>query len=220
MRFETLGGWRGATLLAVILGSSAVLLAACGGSESGAKEPSGTYTLEVVKASFPAKQAVARPSVLTLAVRNAGQTTAPDVAVAVRSFYYRSEYPGLANRARPIWIVDSGPGATPATAVETVPFDSPGADVTATTNIWAAGALAAGQTRTFRWQLEPVKAGEHTVAYTVGAGLNGRARASSPSGSAVAGSFSVAIAKAPPASHVDPETGVVKSGAYPVAPGP
>jgi hypothetical protein len=204
-----------------MLGSSTVLLAGCGGgSEQDVHEPSGTYTLEVVKASFPEKQAVARPSVLTLAVRNAGQTEAPDVAVAVRSFYYRSEYPGLANRARPIWIVDSGPGATPATAVETVPFDSPGADVTATTNIWAAGALAPGETRTFRWDLEPVKAGEHTVAYTVGAGINGRALASSPSGSAVTGSFSVAIAKAPPASHVDPETGAVASGAYPVAPGP
>ncbi len=203
-----------------MLGSSALLLAACGGSQQDVHEPSGSDTLEVVKASFPAKQAVARPSVLTLTVRNAGQTAAPDVSVAVRSFYYRSEYPGLANRARPIWIVDSGPGATPATAVNTVPFDSPGGDVTATTNIWAAGALAAGETRTFRWRLEPVRAGEHTVEYTIGAGINGRARASSPSGGAVTGRFSVAIAKAPPASHVDPETGAVASGAYPVAPGP
>jgi hypothetical protein len=144
----------------------------------------------------------------------------PDVAVTVRSFYYRSEYPNLAERARPIWIVDQGPGAIPRKPIETVPFDSPGGYVTSNANTWAAGALQAGETRLFAWHLTPVRSGTHTVLYTVAAGLNGKALARLEDGRPVAGRFIVDVAHAPPVNHVNAETGAVEPGPYPVAPGP
>ncbi len=219
MRLPTLHGPRSAAGHAVLLGACGLLVAGCGGTQQDAHEPRASFAVQVVKATFPASQAVARPSALELEVRNTGQTTVPNLSVSVRSFSERSQYPGLADATRPVWIVDQGPGASPNTPVETVPFDSPGSDETATSSVWAAGPLPAGQTRTFTWQLEPVSAGTHEVAYTVSAGLNGKATASSSAGGAVAGHFTVTVAPAPPATHVNPETGGVEAGAYPVSPG-
>lgn len=144
----------------------------------------------------------------------------PNVTVTVDSFYYRSEYPNLAQRQRPVWIVNQGPGAIPQRPVESVPFDSPGGYVTATAGTWAAGSLASGEARTFTWQLTPVKSGNHSVVYAVAGGLGGNAHAQLPSGRPVVGRFDVEIATAPPANHVNPETGLVEPGRYPVAPGP
>ena len=196
-----------------------LLVAACGGSSQNANEPRRPYTIDVVHASFPAEQAVAKPNALELQLKNEGANTVPNVAVTVVSFYYRSEFPGLAEHARPIWIVDQGPGAVPTRAVETV-LNSPGSYVTSNSNTWAAGPLGPGETRVFRWMLSPVKSGEHTLAYTVAGGLGGNARAVTSGGRAVAGLFHVDIAPQPPANHVNPETGVVEAGPAPVAPGP
>jgi hypothetical protein len=206
-------------LTVLVVGLAGTLVSGCGGSEQDAHEANAQFTLEVLRASFPAQQAVARPSVLELEIHNAGTQTVPNVAVTVVSFYYTSEYPNLAERQRPIWIVDQGPGAIPERPVETV-LNSPGGNVTATSNVWAAGPLAAGETRAFKWSLSPVRAGQHTVAYRVDAGLHGKARAQTPSGAPVVGAFHVDIAPAPPINHVNPETGQVEPGPPPVAPGP
>ena len=81
------------TLLCACAG---LIASGCGGARQDAHEPSGTFTLQVVKASFPAGQAVARPDQSELVLRNSGTQTAPNVAVTVDSFYYNSTYPGLA----------------------------------------------------------------------------------------------------------------------------
>jgi hypothetical protein len=205
------------TVLVVSVGG--LLVSGCGEAKQDAHEPSADFPIQVLKASFPAKQAVARPSTLELQVLNVGASTVPNLAVSVVSFYYQSEYPNLAERARPIWIVDQGPGAIPERPVETV-LNSPGGNVTATASTWAAGPLAAGEARTFAWKLTPVKSGDHTLFYAVAAGLHGKARAKLPSGGPATGHLHVEIAPAPPANHVNPETGAVEPGAYPVAPGP
>jgi hypothetical protein len=220
MRLLISRGRRRVALPALALGCCATLLASCGGAQQDAHEPQASFALEVVNATFATEQAVARPASLQLTVRNAGRATVPEVAVQVQSFNQRSEYPGLADRRRPVWIVDEGPGAVPKQPVETVPFDSPAGDVTANANVWAAGPLAAGATRTFSWRLEPVAAGRHAVAYAVSAGLNGRARAVTAGGGPVTGHFQVTVADAPPPTHVNPETGAVQAGAAAVAPGP
>ena len=64
-------------------------------------------------------------------------------------------------------------------------------------NTWALGALAPGKTRTFIWHVVPVKAGAHTVHYSVAAGLAGKAKARLTSGAPAAGQFAVNIAPAP-----------------------
>jgi hypothetical protein len=180
-----------------------------------AGEPSGTYTLQVVKASFPATQAVARPADLELIVRNGGAHAAPDVAVTIDSFYYASSYPRLASRERPIWVIESGPGEIPARPAQSEAVSPPGGGQTAYVSTWALGGLQPGAERRFLWRVVPVKPGRRTVHFMVAAGLAGKARAALASGGPAGGQFTVDIAAAPPATHVDPTTGRVVAGAYP-----
>jgi hypothetical protein len=170
--------------------------------------------VQVVHASFPAVQAVARKTQLVLAIRNAGVRTLPDATVAVTSFSYLSNYPGLASRRRPIWVLNQGPGRIAKPPVETVEVDPPGSGTTANYNIWALGPLAPRETRTFVWNLSPVKPGLHKVFYRVYAGLNGRAQATLAGGGPPVGSFTVHIAGRPPQTHVNPQTGAIAAGPY------
>jgi len=205
-------------LTIALLGASSLpgaLASGCGGAaQQNASEPSGTFGVRVTHASFPSRQSVAREERLVLSVHNTSARTVPDVAVAVNSFYYTSNYPNLAARKRPVWVVNHGPGALPRTPVETVEIDAPGGGTTATYNVWALGRLAPGATRNFVWHVTPVKPGVHTVFYRVYAGLGGKARAQLASGGIPGGSFKVAIAGSPPPKHVNPQTGRVEEGAY------
>jgi hypothetical protein len=191
------------------------LAAGCGESRhQDASEPSGRYTVRVTHASFPAQQVVARPAHLVLTVRNTGARTVPDVTVAVTSFDYLSNYPNLASRKRPIWVVNQGPGQIAKPPVETVEVDPPGSGTTANYNVWTLGPLAPRATRSFVWNVSPVKPGAQRLSYRVYAGLNGRAKAELADGAPPAGSFAVRIAERPPQTHVDPTTGKVVAGPF------
>jgi hypothetical protein len=205
------------TVLLLGAGSLAGALASgCGATkQQDAGEPRGTFAVRITSASFPTRQSVAHPERLVLSVRNTSARVVPNVAVAVNSFDYISNYPDLAARRRPVWVVDDGPGPLPRIPVETVEVDPPGGATTATYNVWALGRLAPGATRSFVWHVTPVKPGVHTVSYEVYAGLNGRARATLAGGGLPRGSFTVAIADRPPPRHVNPETGKVQPGAFP-----
>jgi hypothetical protein len=194
------------------------LVSGCGQAHQDSGEPRADFSVSVVKASFPAKQAISRATSLRLELRNTGSRTIPNLAITIDSFGYRSQYPKLAANERPVWIVDEGPGAIPSRPVPTVPFDSPGNDVTATSNTWAAGALPAGQTRTFVWMVTPMKAGAHTITYRVAGGLGGKARVQLAGAQTPIGHFSVNVASQPPITHVDPNTGQVVPGPLPVTP--
>lgn len=205
-------GW-----LLAVSGVLLVLLAGgCGGSERNVHEPKGTYTVEVLRARFPAKQEIAHDTRLALVVRNSGNRTIPNVAVTVSSFYYTSDYPRLSANKRPVWIVNTGPGTVPVRPVRTVEVNPPGGGETAFVNTWALGALAPGKSRVFVWKVTPVKAGVHIVHYTVAAGLDGRALARASGGGQVRGSFAARIAPAPQPTHVNPETGRIVPGPNPV----
>jgi hypothetical protein len=195
-----------------------VLLAGCGAARQDAHEPKGTFALRVLSASFPSHQAIAKISRLTLRIRNTGAHTIPNLAVSLDSFAYTDAAPDLASSQRPVWIVDQGPGAIPKQAVQSAAVSPPGSGQTAYVNTWALGPLAAGRTQTFSWHVTPVKAGTHTVHYTVAAGLNGKAKASIAGGGTPVGKFTVQIAPVPPKTHVDPATGQVVPGPLPVGP--
>ena len=173
----------------------AVVAAGCGGGErQDAHEQSATYKVSVVRASFPAKQRLARQERMVVAVRNTDNRTIPDVAVTVEpGFTVRSNRQDLADPNRPVWIVDDGPlgGGT------------------ATTNTWALGALKAGQTKKFVWKVTPVQAGSHEVRFRIAAGLNGKAKAEASGGQVPEGSFDVKILNKPSQARVDPDTGKV-----------
>lgn len=197
----------------------ALLVAGCGGaSRQDAGEPKGTFPMQVVHASFPAAQTIARQTKLVLLVRNTGTRTVPNVAVTIDAFDYTSDYPGLAARKRPVWVIERGPGTIASPPAESEEISNPGGGQTAYVNTWALGALAPGQTRRFAWGVVPVKSGSHTVSYTVAAGLAGNAKARTANGEAVRGQFAVDIAPAPKLNHVNPSTGQVEVGEFPSSP--
>jgi hypothetical protein len=177
---------------------AALVAAGCGGGEAqDVAEPSGTFQVAVVRASFPAKQHLAKSERFVIAVRNTGRRAVPDLAVTVDSFASRSQEPGMADPSRAVWIIDDGPR---------------GGD-TAYTNTWALGRLARGQTRRFVWRVTAVQAGTHTVKWQVAAGLNGKAKAVLAGNRAPSGSMTVDVSERPAQSRVDPETGrVIREG--------
>jgi hypothetical protein len=213
-------GVRLPTLAAAAAAVAAVLAASgCGGgARLDAHEPSGTYSMEVLRAVFPAKQSIAKPTVFALRVHNAGSATIPNVAVTLDSFYYTERYPELASDKRPIWVVERGPGPRAKPPVQTQEVSQPGGAQTVYVNTWALGPLARNGTKTFIWHVVPVKAGVWTVHYRLAAALAGGARAQLPAGGPVQGQLTASVAGIPPSTHVDPNTGRVVRGTYPLLP--
>jgi hypothetical protein len=173
--------------------------AGCGGGErQDADEPSGTFPVDVVKATFPPKQRLAETSELQIAVRNAGDKAVPNVAVTVESdeadqtaaaaaFAEASDQAGLADPSRPVWVLDTGPHG----------------GITAYTNTWALGSLKPNQTKTFVWRVTAVKSGVHAIKYKVAAGLDGKAKAVLAGGNEEpTGSFTINVSGKPASARV------------------
>jgi hypothetical protein len=204
-----------ALALPALLGAS-LIAGGCGGGSAATKgERSASFTVEVARASFPAKQSVAAPERMELVVHNSGPHPIPNVAITVDSFNYASNYAELAANKRPIWVIEQGPGAIAKPPVQTQEVSNPGGGQTAYLNTWALGRLPAGRSETFAWRVVPVKAGAYTVHYAVSAGLAGNAKARLASGGPASGQFAVTVAGAPRITHVDPKTGKVVAGTYP-----
>jgi hypothetical protein len=202
------------------LAATLLLAGGCGAARQDAHEPKASFPVEVVRASFPAHQTIARPTQMLIEVRNPGLRAIPSVAVTVDSFDYASTFPGLADRSRPLWAIERGPdpGPNPDPAVETQEVSLPGNGQTAYVNTWALGPLRAHQTRTFTWDVVPVVSGAHVVHYAVAAGLAGKARAVAVAGGRIGGRFAVLVARRPPQTVVDPATGKVVVGSQPPQP--
>jgi hypothetical protein len=209
---------RRAVLALLTASATAALASGCGGSRQDAHEVSRGYAMEVLGARFPVKQSIARPASFALQVRNASPRTVPNVAVTLDSFYYTEHYPELAADKRPIWVIEQGPGPEAKPPVQTQEISKPGGAETAYVNTWALGPLAPKGTQTFIWRVVPVKAGVYTVHYRVAAGIAGKAKAELPSGGPVQGQLTASIAPVPSRTHVDPQTGRVVPGPFPLVP--
>jgi hypothetical protein len=181
------------------LALAGLVVTGCGGGErQDSDEPSGTFPVDVVKATFPTQQRLAEKSELRIAVRNAGQKAVPNVAVTVESdeadqtaeaaaFAEASEQPGLADPSRPVWVLDSGPHG----------------GITAYTNTWALGPLKPNQTKTFVWHVTAVKSGVHAIKYKVAAGLDGKAKAVLAGGNEQpTGAFTINVSGKPASARV------------------
>jgi len=199
-------------------GLAALAVSGCGGTRVDANETKGHFDVEILHATFPTKQSIARPATLSIAVRNSSGKQIRNLAVTVDSFNYVSTAPELSANKRPVWAIERGPGRTAKPPVQSVEVSTPGSGQTAYVNTWALGPLASGATRTFSWLVVPVKAGTHTVRFAVAAGLSGKARAQLSSGGSAAGHFDVDIAGKPPQTFVDPNTGKVRTGTAPTTP--
>ncbi|HVE67103.1 MAG TPA: hypothetical protein VNB64_00845 [Solirubrobacteraceae bacterium] len=182
----------------------------CGGEKAqDADEPAGTYPVDVVRATFPAKQRLADNAVFEITVRNAGDKVIPNLATTIRSgaksgeattsgnaqaFAEASQQAGLADPSRPVWILDEGPRG----------------GVTAYTNTWSLGRLRPGEEKTFRWRVTAVKPGVHSIRYEVAAGLDGKAKAVlSGGGGRPVGAFTIDISGKPADARVDDDGKVV-----------
>ena len=156
-------------------------LAGCGGAErQDEDEPEGEFAVEVVRASFPEDQKLAKSSKLEITVRNAGDRTIPNIAVTVDGFNFRKPDPELADPERPQFVINGMPreiGGFPEAKDE-----SPLGCDTAYVNTWACGPLAAGKEKSFRWSVTAVKAGDFEINWRVAAGLDGKAKAVSAGG--------------------------------------
>jgi hypothetical protein len=175
-------------------------VAGCGGGErQDAHEPKGSFAVDVVRASFPAKQRLAQKSQLEIVVRNAGDKTIPNMGVTVNGFNYRSTQPDVADPERPQFAVNGVPrkiGGFPE-AKTTTPE---GCD-TAYVNTWACGPLRPGREKSFLWQVTAVRAGPYKISWRVSAGLNGKATAVS-SGAPIHGLFAGSVSNSVPKARV------------------
>jgi hypothetical protein len=155
-------------VLAVAALALAPVGAACGEDRQDAGAPSGEFSLDVVDASFPAKQRIAESAKLELEVENTGSRSVPQLAVILETepaqdgqapvaFGQSVADPTLAATARPVWIVDEGPA---------------GGD-SAYTNTWAVGPLAAGASRTVEWNVTAARAGRYRVSWRLAPALEG-----------------------------------------------
>lgn len=86
--------------------------------------------MDVTRASFPARQSLARQSTLRLVVRNTGDRAVPNLAVTVATapprardapsaFGTRIADAGLADATRPVWVLDRGPEGGDSAYVDT-----------------------------------------------------------------------------------------------------
>ena len=187
-------------------------LAGCGGAErQDEDEPEGDFAVEVVEASFPEKQKLAKSSDLVITVRNAGDEPVPNVAVTLEGLSFRSEAAGLSNAERPQFAVNGVPkqiGGYPE-AKEATPL---GCD-TAYVNTWACGRLAPGREKTFVWSVTAVKAGPYDIEWRIAAGLDGKANAvDANGGGAPTGSFSGTVSDEAPDVRIADDGETVVSG--------
>jgi len=194
----------GRHLTALLAAATAALGAgACGGDRQDADEPEGSYRLDVVDASFPAKQSIAQPVAMKIRVRNPDSKDAPDVAVTVETkaaspdagpvaFAQGRSDPRLADPNRPVWVLD----------------EEPGGGASAYANTWTLGKLDAGQEKTFEWRLTAAEPGRYSLTYKVAPGLDGKAELAD--GSRADGSFDVTISDKPVPARVNDAGEVVR----------
>lgn len=177
----------------------ALTAAGCGsGDRQDEDEPKGSFPVEVVSATFPEEQKLAKNSKLEIVVRNAGQKDVPEISVTVEcpgappksqgsggspsgagsqggSFNYRTAFPGVADPSRPQFVVNTIPTRAPRNydRGRLDPLERSSAYV----STFPLGKLAPNREATFVWDVTAVKAGPYRICWKVNAGLDGKAKA-------------------------------------------
>jgi hypothetical protein len=213
---------------------AAIAVVGCGsGSRQDEDEPKGNFPVEIVSASFPAKQRLAATSNMEIAVRNPGSKRIPIVSITVKcagarstggsggsasgaggsggAFGYRTSYPGVADPVRPQFVVNTIPSRTPRN------YDQgrldPQERSSSFVDTFTLGSLEPGRTATFKWNVTAVKSGSYRICYRVNAGLDGKAKAvPARSGQPISGQFTGQVAPKPPQAHIGEDGKTVVEG--------
>jgi hypothetical protein len=203
--------------VAAFAAASALVVSGCGGEQQDAKEPTGNFPVKVVSASFPIKQRLAKDSTMEIVVQNAGQKPIPMISVTVKcgsglggSFNTTTADTNAADPQRPQFVVNKIPTATERVnpPLDPAPLERSSAFV----DTYPLGALAAGRTATFKWDVSAVKAGPYKLCWRVNAGLYGKAKAVSSGGGPVTGTFQGTISNAAPKASIGPDGKTVIEG--------
>lgn len=219
--------------------SAAIVVAGCGsGSPQNAKAPSGRFPVSVT-ASFPSSQRLAEHTHMVLKVTNTGNKAIPNVSVTIcnvtctypapagegtsvaafatcvgspgQGCLQAAQSQGVANRSRPVWVIEQPPGPCSGASGYSCENGGAGAKVAAQANTWQRGApLKPGGTAVFDWKLAAVKPGSYTVAWEVSGDLYGNAKAVLGNGSIPRGTLPVTIANAPAQTYVNDAGQIVK----------
>ena len=174
----------------------------CGGGErQDENEPEGDYKVEVVEASFPSEQKLAKRSRLVIVVRNADTKRIPNIAVTMKGLDYRKDDPELADQRRPQFVVNGR--FKKFGNIEDAQALTPGGVENPTyVDTWSLGPLEPGESKRFRWDVTAVKAGPYELSYTVAAGLDGKARAIDDTGEAPQGIFTGTVSDEAPQTRI------------------
>jgi hypothetical protein len=219
-------------LACVCVAGLAVVLGGCGsGDRQDKDEPSGKFPVQLVTASFPAQQRLATTSNMTVVVRNPGPKRVPVISVTVKcadnkggsggspsntgggsgGFAYRTTSPGVADPARPRFVVNTIPTRTPRQ------YDKGRLDPlersSAYVDTFPLGSLAAGRTVSFHWNVTAVRAGKFRICFQINAGLDGKAKAvPARAGEKVDGEFVGVVKEKPPQAHIAQDGKTVVEG--------
>lgn len=212
-----------------MLGSAALFAAGCGaGERQDANEPEGDFEVDVLEASFPEEQKLAKDSQLRIEVENTDTETIPNIVVTVRGFEYKlrnpedpSEIdPSVADPRRPVFVLEKSPveflrNRSPADqSLVDREVNPPAGTDTVYVDTYGLGALEPGDTALFRWDVSAVKPGPFEISWEVAAGFDGKAKAVGLDGEAPSGTFKGVIDRVAPEARVasDGETIVTGDG--------
>ena len=181
----------------------AAALAGCGGDDErqDANEPEGDYKVEVVEASFPSDQKLAKRSELVIVVRNADTKQIPNIAVTMKGLDYRKDDPELADQRRPQFVVNGK--FKNFGNIEDAQAQTPGGVENPTyVDTWSLGPLEPGESKEFKWDVTAVVAGPYELSYKVAAGLDGKARAVDETGETPQGIFTGTVSDEAPQTRI------------------
>jgi hypothetical protein len=195
------------------LASASLVASGCGGQsksqEQDKDEPAGNFQVQLLGATFPTDQHLAKDSSMTIAVKNAGTKRVPDINVTVKcpgrgvggSFMTVVSESDVADPERPQFVVNRLPTRTPRKPppIDPAPLERSSALV----DTYPLGPLDPGKTATFKWDVTAVKAGPFRLCWRVNAGLYGKAHAVAASDSEpLNGEFKGTISNKAPQSHI------------------
>jgi hypothetical protein len=179
-------------------------LAGCGGGDDrqDENEPEGDFKVEVVEASFPDKQKLAKRSELVIVVRNSDTKEIPNIAVTMKGLDYRKDDPELADQRRPQFVVNGR--FKEFGNIEDAQARTPnGVENPTYVDTWSLGPLKPGESKSFEWDVTAVRAGPFELSYSVAAGLDGKARAvDEATGEAPQGVFTGNVSDAAPQTKI------------------